>query len=177
MPSFVGCVITMTSSLHNAILNALCVLHLVANVPAKASNQQGEDAISLRFIDALSHVESLGKDHAVGDNGRAKGRFQVHHGTWSFISELRRRQSLPVYTYSHATNAEVAQAYVLSYFRHYEGVHRLAEGRSLNDTERLLIWQLGYAGARKINFDITRAKPHNRRAHQRLHDFLSTHGK
>jgi len=35
---------------------------------------------SSRLIDALMHVESKGKVHAIGDNGRAVGCLQIHKG-------------------------------------------------------------------------------------------------
>ncbi len=134
--------------------------------------------VGTRFVEALAHVESGGNPEAIGDGGRAIGLYQLHRGTWNLISAIRQRRGLPTYPYVYATDRVVSTQYVDSYFEHYERVYaERSGGTPLTDTQRLLIWQLGYRGAVLISFDINRAPAHNRRANHRLHNYLSTHGK
>ena len=172
LQSFAGCVITMTSRLPNVLL--AYILLVSASVSATEGTQRSQLCV---FLEALGMVESNGKDDAVGDGGHAIGRFQVHEAIWLDITAERKRLRLPVYSYFQARQREVSVEYANTYFEWLDRRFLAIYGRLPNDKERLLTWQLGLRGATILRFDITKAKPHNRRAYKKLQLHISSNGK
>lgn len=75
-----------------------------------ASTFQVADPVD-KFLAALSKVESNDNDQAVGDGGRALGRYQIHRAYW--------QDSGVPGSYEQVTNPEYARSVVLAYFKRY----------------------------------------------------------
>lgn len=95
-------------------------------------------APSEKLIDALSHVESRGSSHLVGDNGKAVGVLQIHKGV---VDDVNRAYGTS-YTYedrkSIDKSREICRKYLL-----------LHGGRSASDEKYARIWNGGPGGHRK----------------------------
>jgi hypothetical protein len=69
------------------------------------------------FLKILGTVESNNNDQAIGDGGKARGRYQI----WEvcFIDAKQFDKSLNKYKYSDVTNKIVSEKVVLSYLNRY----------------------------------------------------------
>lgn len=83
--------------------------------PTVADIDKARDALR-PFLDAVSVVESNGKDSAVGDNGNALGRYQIWEIYWKdaveYCPELGGR-------YKDVTTKEYAERVVVAYLMRY----------------------------------------------------------
>lgn len=68
-----------------------------------------------QFLFSLARVESKGQDSAVGDDGRAIGRFQIHK---SYFLDAKQYAKFN-FGYSSCTNAEKSAQVVKAYFLRY----------------------------------------------------------
>ena len=95
-------------------------------------------APSERLIDALVHVESKGKVHAVGDNGKAVGPLQIHK---EVVDDVNKAYGTS-YTYddrkSIDKSREICRKYLL-----------LHGGSSATNEKYARIWNGGPSGHRK----------------------------
>lgn len=91
------------------------LLTLFIGGPTVADIDKARDALR-PFLDAVSVVESNGKDSAVGDNGNALGRFQIWEIYWKdaveYCPELGGR-------YKDVTTKEYAERIVVAYLMRY----------------------------------------------------------
>jgi hypothetical protein len=94
---------------------------------------------SSRLIDALMHVESKGKVHAIGDNGRAVGCLQIHKVV---IEDVNRAYNTS-YKYSDRKSIEKSREIC----RRYLILHG---GRNATDEKYARIWNGGPKGHRKV---------------------------
>ena len=79
------------------------------------------------FLDALAQAESAGNPQALGDNGQARGLFQIHQKYWTDGTAL-----LGVnWPYSYAFDPQRSRAIVKAYLRSY------GRGKSYFDLARI----------------------------------------
>lgn len=94
---------------------ALAFFLLFLQDPSMADLDAARDALR-PFLDALATVESNGKDDAVGDGGKALGRYQVWQVYWSdaieHCPEIGGR-------YKDVTNKVYAERIVVAYLMRY----------------------------------------------------------
>jgi hypothetical protein len=113
----------------------------VAGLLALASSAQA--ALSPRFVSALIQVESSGRDHAVGDNGRAVGCLQIHPILVADVNGiLARRGSSTRFTLADRFDRQQSVAMLEVYLDHYG--RRL--GRKPTEQDLARIWNGGPAG-------------------------------
>ena len=117
---------------------------LLAGLLALASSAQA--ALSPRLVSALIQVESSGRDHAIGDNGRAVGCLQIHPILVDDVNGiLARRGSSTRYTLADRLNrqksVEMLTIYLENYSKHL--------GRAATDQDLARIWNGGPSGWRK----------------------------
>lgn len=93
---------------------------------------------SSKLIDALIHVESKGKVHAIGDNGRAVGCLQIHKGV---IEDVNRAYNTS-YKYSDRKSIEKSREICHTYLI-------LHGGRNATNEKYARIWNGGPNGHRK----------------------------
>lgn len=98
--------------------------------------------MSPALLAALIAVESGGRDHVVGDGGRAVGCLQVHAGV---VADVNARYGTH-YRWSGMTNRTDAVAVCDRYLRLYATEKRL--GRPVTDQDRARIWNGGPNGWR-----------------------------
>jgi hypothetical protein len=114
---------------------------LLAGLLALASSAQA--ALSPRLVSALIQVESSGRDHAVGDNGRAVGCLQIHPILVDDVNTiLARRGSSTRFTLADRLNRQKSVAMLEVYLGHYG--RRL--GRKATEQDLARIWNGGPAG-------------------------------
>lgn len=76
---------------------------------SQACSQEHKDID--KFLAALSKVESYDNDNAVGDKGKALGRYQIHKAYW--------KDSKIPGNYEQVVDPAYARKVVLAYFRRY----------------------------------------------------------
>ena len=111
--------------------------------------------VSDRWLDAIQKIETGGEaapDNAVGDGGKARGRFQFHRAAWTDCSKIRKEMGLPTYPYSKATDKAIATDYARTWLTALR--ERLAGeiGRPARADEVWLAFNLGFSGFKKHHF-------------------------
>lgn len=85
--------------------------------PVAANQIHEQKKISMEdFLDALASVESNRNDRAVGDRGKALGRYQIHKVYWQDATEHDRSIGG---SYENVTDPDYATKVVLAYFNRY----------------------------------------------------------
>jgi soluble lytic murein transglycosylase-like protein len=108
-------------SLSARIAAGWCLLGAVASV--RAADPGALDAL----LDAIAKVESNDNPVAVGDGGRAAGKYQIHRSYWADGTRI-----LGVnWKYEDATDPYKARQVVRAYLSHY------GRGKSLTDLARI----------------------------------------
>lgn len=113
------------------------------------------EAVSDPVLQAVEHVETGGcadPDRAVGDSGKARGRYQFHRQAWEDCSKLRKINKLSVYPYASASDPAIARDYARTWLTALKV--RLAQqiGRQPFPGEIWLAWNLGWSGFRRYGF-------------------------
>jgi len=94
-------------------------LLLLASIVAQAPTIEELDSLRVThrvFLDALAQVESNGKDDAVGDNGKALGRYQVWETYWT--DALGKCPDIGG-KYKDVVDRDYAERVVMAYFLRY----------------------------------------------------------
>jgi hypothetical protein len=129
----------------------------------------GASAVTERFLDAVAVIESQGCDTALGDAGRARGRFQFHAAAWQSVSRARERRGESVAPYTGgALNPTVSRAYAREYFQILESSLTVALGRNPTRSELYAAWNRGLARFRRDRFSIASSPLITRRACARI---------
>jgi len=107
---------------------------------------------------AIGQVETGMDYNAIGDNGKARGAYQLHRSAWIDGCTQLMREGKLAYLYDdwkYPTNQDTV---ALALLRSIRG--RLAsKGITDPSAEQLaLCWNMGFTAASRINFDVTRAK-------------------
>jgi len=107
---------------------------------------------------AIGQIETGMDYNAIGDNGKARGAYQLHRSAWIDGCTQLMREGKPAYSYDdwkYPTNQDTV---ALALLRSIRG--RLAsKGITDPSAEQLaLCWNMGFTAASRINFDVTRAK-------------------
>lgn len=120
------------------VLSVILTFLSLGVLTAAGQDQRSADPAGLdSLLDAIAQVESNGDAHAVGDNGRALGMYQIHRAYWRDGIRL-----LGVaWDYACAKDPDKARRVVRAYLLHY------GRGRTLLDMAR--IHNGGPAGYRK----------------------------
>ena len=107
---------------------------------------------------AIGQVETGMDYNAVGDNGKARGAYQLHRSAWIDGCTQLMREGKPAYSYDDWKYATIQDTVALALLRSIRG--RLAsKGITDPSAEQLaLCWNMGFTAASRINFDVTRAK-------------------
>jgi hypothetical protein len=106
----------------------VALIVVLAGLGANASGARASQTPSVDLLlDAIAMVESNGDPHAVGDNGRAIGIYQIHKSYWRDGTRI-----LGVdWSYDHARDPDRSRQVVRAYLLHY------GRGRSLIDKARI----------------------------------------
>lgn len=73
-------------------------------------------AASDKMLAAVATVESSNNPRAIGDNGLARGAFQMHSPAWEQVSDLRKAKGKPVYSWFwNATDPVISKEYASDY--------------------------------------------------------------
>ena len=110
------------------------------------------------ILASIGAVET-GMDYtAIGDNGKARGAYQMHRSAWVDGCTQLMREGKPAYSYDDWKYATIQDTVALALLRSIRG--RLASKGIKNPTPEqiALCWNMGFSAASRINFDHTRAK-------------------
>ena len=110
------------------------------------------------ILASIGAVET-GMDYtAVGDNGKARGAYQMHRSAWVDGCTQLMREGKPAYSYDDWKYATIQDTVALALLRSIRG--RLASKGIKNPTPEqiALCWNMVFSAASRINFDHTRAK-------------------
>ena len=93
---------------------------------------------------AIAIVESSGNPHAIGDDGRALGLYQIHA---VYAEDVNRILGVNIYQHADALNPAHASNMVRIYLSHYATPERI--GRPVTDEDRARIHNGGPNGWRE----------------------------
>jgi len=112
----------------------------------------------LAIVSAISLVETGDDYTAIGDNGKARGAYQMHRSAWVEAGTQLMKEGKEVFSFDEWKSAEVQDFVALALLRSLRG--RLASKGITDPTpEQLaLCWNMGFTAASRIGFDHRRAK-------------------
>jgi hypothetical protein len=96
------------------------------------------------LVEAIAFVESGRRAAAVGDQGRARGMWQMHRAAWEDVSAVRRKGRAAVYPYAQAKDPHFARAYAEDYLKLIAAKLNNLYGRAPRAAEVYAAWNLGY---------------------------------
>lgn len=105
----------------------------------------------------LAEIESGNNPAAIGDNGRARGLYQMHQEAWDDVT--RKRKTLNVLTWSWSTGAHHSQAstsYAHMYLAMLVVKYMDTTGKAPTAPQQYALWNLGFTGFQKRNFDLSK---------------------
>ena len=110
------------------------------------------------ILSAIGQVET-GEDYtAIGDNGKARGAYQLHRSGWIDGCTQLMREGKPAYSYDQWKDASTQDTVALALLRSIRG-RLISKGITNPTPEQLaLCWNMGFTAASRIGFDHRRAK-------------------
>jgi hypothetical protein len=112
----------------------------------------------LAIASAISLVETADDYTAIGDNGKARGAYQMHRSAWIDGCTQLMREGMQVFSYDEWKFQEVQDTVALALLRSLRG-RLISKGIKDPTPEQLaLCWNMGFTAASRIGFDHTRAK-------------------
>ena len=107
---------------------------------------------------AIAQVETGEDYNAIGDNGKARGAYQLHRSAWIDGCTQLMREGKPAYSYDQWKDAKTQDTVALALLRSLRG-RLISKGIKDPSPEQLaLCWNMGFTAASRINFDHRRAK-------------------
>lgn len=102
------------------------------------------------IIHAIGKVESNHNDQAIGDNGKAVGRYQI----WKIcVDDVNRIIGRKVYSYEDRKDPKKAKQICAIYINHYARVYERKTGLKATAEVKARIWNGGAFGWRKSSTD------------------------
>lgn len=124
------------------------------------------------IVDAVGFAESRNTPGSVGDNGSALSAFQIWQSAWDDANTYRIEQGLRPISRSRWTDHSLAREICRSYLALIQA--RLIKAGVKPTPDRLyLCYTMGYAGAKKIGFDYSKAPAVKRKGMARFLSHLS----
>lgn len=107
---------------------------------------------------AIAQVETSEDYTAVGDNGKARGAYQMHRSAWVDGCTQLMREGRPAYSYDDWKYPTIQDTVALALIRSIRG-RLISKGIKDPSPEQLaLCWNIGFTAASRIGFDHSRAK-------------------
>jgi len=107
---------------------------------------------------AIAQVETGEDYNAIGDNGKARGAYQLHRSAWIDGCTQLMREGKPAYSYDQWKDAKTQDTVALALLRSLRG-RLISKGIKDPSPEQLaLCWNMGFTAASRIGFDYRRAK-------------------
>jgi hypothetical protein len=122
----------------------------------------GAESVPERWIDAIQIIESGGEanpDAAIGDGGKARGRFQFHKSAWEDCSKVRKANKERVHPYAKAKDPVIAREYARTWLTHLRRRLTARIGRPADAAETWLLYNLGWAGFERFDFHYALVPP------------------
>lgn len=113
------------------------------------------ESVPEKWIDAVQIIESGGEanpDLALGDGGKASGRFQFHKTAWEDCSKVRKLNRQKTYPYAKSKDPAIAREYARTWLTHLRRRVTEAIGRPADAAETWLAYNLGYDGFKRYGF-------------------------
>ena len=106
-----------------------------------------------RLLKAIGSVES-GLDYAaIGDQGKARGAFQLHRSAWIDGCNQLRKEGKSIYSYDDWRSERIQDEVALAFIRCIRGRFRSIGIQDPSAAQIACVWNMGFAAARRINFD------------------------
>ena len=130
--------------------------------------------VSDTFVEAVAQIESGGDSQAVGDAGKAAGRWQMHEAAWADITSYRLRKGWQVWPYDQAQDASVARLYARDYLTMLENRLRNALGDQVTVEMIYAAYNMGFGNFRKREFLVENSPAATRAACSRVSQLLAS---
>jgi len=107
---------------------------------------------------AIAQVETGEDYNAIGDNGKARGAYQLHRSAWIDGCTQLMGEGKQAYSYDQWKDAKTQDTVALALLRSLRG-RLIFKGITDPTPEQLaLCWNMGFTAASRIGFDHRRAK-------------------
>lgn len=121
-----------------------------------------------RLIGIVSSIESSDNDQAVGDSGKARGRFQFHYEAWVQVSIQRRKDGLKAYPYAYAHDHLVSEQYFKDYLDWIKKSLTKRLGRPALAWEVYASYNRGVQGFANLRYNFSALPTHTQRSCKRI---------
>jgi soluble lytic murein transglycosylase-like protein len=129
---------------------------------------------SPNMLKAVATVESSNNPQAVGDNGKARGLYQMHEPAWRQVSEARQKRGLKVWPWAYAHDAYVSGIYAQEYLKWLSDGLQKRLGRVPLDWEVYAAYNRGLQGFANLNYDYSCLPNHTKRACQKIASYTQS---
>ena len=110
------------------------------------------------ILSAIGQVETGEDYNAIGDNGKARGAYQMHRSAWIDGCTQLMREGKPAYSYDDWKYTTIQDTVALALLRSIRG-RLISKGITNPSPEQIaLCWNIGFTAASRIGFDHRRAK-------------------
>ena len=141
------------------VIQAISHIDLFAEIP---------DSI----VDAVGFAESRNTPGMIGDQGSALSAFQIWRSAWDDANAFRIEQGQRPISRSRWTDHDLSREICRSYLALIES-RLIKAGVHPSPTKLYLCYTMGFAGAKKIGFDFTKAPAVKRKGLARFVSHLS----
>lgn len=110
-----------------------------------------------KLLEAISHVESTGGIHLVGDAGNSLGEFQMSLAAWEDVNAWRKDRKLKTYSYQqHVFHPYINRVYASNYLTIIHAQLKKQLKRKPTVEEIYATYNMGITRFEQLNFDISR---------------------
>jgi len=117
------------------------------------------------MLDAVATIESSNNPRAVGDSGRALGKYQFHEIAWNQVTKMREEKGLQTFIYrTRAMNQYIAEIYANDYLDWIDTNLSKHLGRQALPWEVYAAYNQGLSAFIKMNCDFNALPSHTQKA-------------
>mgnify|MGYP006267692013 CR=1 FL=1 len=121
-------------------------------------------AASPAMLDAVAMIESSNNPKAIGDNGLARGLYQLHKPAWEQVSQARQKAGLPTWDWSYAHDRAISTIYASAYLDFISNGLQKRMGRIPEPWEVYAAYNRGLNGFAKLEYSFECLPKHTQRA-------------
>jgi membrane-bound lytic murein transglycosylase MltF len=144
--------------MNNKILSLIVLIAVSVNVKAA----------SPEMLKAVAKIESSDNPKAIGDNGLARGLYQMHKPAWEQISAARKARGEPTWGWSYAHDRYISGLYASEYLDWLAKGLQKRLSRTPENWEVYAAYNRGLTGFAKLGYKFENLPRHTQRSCQTL---------
>jgi hypothetical protein len=133
----------------------------------------GGTVVTDALVEAVARIESNGGRQTVGDNGKARGWWQMHEPAWQDTTAFRAGKGLPTWDYEHAHDREIARLYARDYLTMMESRLRAVTKEEPTVEMVYAAYNVGFGRFQALDFKVENTRASTRASCARLQSLMA----